>query len=424
MSDDPGDNLFLRLFTFLIRCLQHLPLTTLLLLGAAGLFAARVWIPLFDETIGRGPYFPGHLQLLEVPSQPEIRGFFRLWDGEWWRILVATLHHGSLVHLLFNAFFIWTCAALLERRLGIIVYAIFLFSAALASSLLEIWAESPFLGLSGVGYALFGALLMLRRSDPEVEEAVPSSFVLFGLGWLFFCLPLTWAHIVSIANGAHLGGFIYGTVVGWLLFSVGRHHRFVAMVMLALTHGVLCLLVALAVHPLKHGAYFARKAYYAQPVMGPQVISLCERATRFDPRQVWAWKIQIAAALQKDDIPRAWLLCLQAMKANRHEESLVELAREFWEGMASNSVREQAKQQFEQTFDGELKAWQLRVFGEVRVDVEIDEDLPTKTLHLDLNVDTDLFDFRRSGQPSSRQELNPQHPDSAREVREATSLDG
>ncbi len=376
---------------------RRLPISTLLLLTAAGLFAMRLTVPLFDRSIIPNQYFPGALFRLEFVNHPEVSGYFDLWRGEWWRIVVSGLHHGGILHLLFNAMLIWSCGAILEPRFGRLLYSFYLFSALLISALPELVIESNFVGLSGVGYALFGSLLVLRRVDAQVARAVTPQFVWIGFGWLFACIPLTLLKIAPIANGAHLGGLLYGAFVGWQLFIVGRRRPTLAVLTLGCAHGLAVVALSLILTPLHNGAYFSWRAKESQ---GLEAQLLWNRATVVDPRQVLAWKAQIVHALTQGDRLSAWSLCLNAAKANRSQEDFIETARELWIELERQSLTTQARGIFDRTFGPEAEAWQRRIFRDSQRILPIGsasghhvaiDDQPTEpTLEVRINVDEEL----------------------------------
>lgn len=397
-------NSFRRIFSLLGISLRRLPVTTLLLLAAAGLFAVRLTIPLFETSIDPRHYFPGALERLVVVEHPEISGYFHLWRGEWWRILISGLHHGSLLHLILNALLIWSCGAILEPRFGRLRYAFFLTAALVISALPEIAVEATFIGLSGVGYALFGVLLILRRVDQQVAKFVSPQFVWMGFSWLFLCIPLTQLKVFAVANGAHLGGLLYGAFVGWQLFVVGQRRPWMAVLSLGIVHGLAVCLLSYAVTPIWNGAYFAWKATDTRD-FGNELD--WQRATKLDPRQVWAWQHQIAIAVTEQDWVKAWGLSLNAAKANRSEEKFIEVARQLWPELEKALMTSPARQAFDQTFGSEADAWKQRIFGRTTdrlvpnspngVHVPIDDIESEPALSIQVSIDDDLPDFRHSG---------------------------
>lgn len=413
-------NFFRRILTFLGIALRRLPITTLLLLAAGGLFALRLTVPLFDTSIDPRHYFPGALEPLALVHYPEVHGYFQLWKGEWWRILVSCLHHFNVLHLVMNSLYIWPCAAVLEPRLGKLGYFLFLLSSALVSSLFEMTIESYFVGLSGVAYALFGALLMLRRVDPQVARFVTPSFVWSGFAWLFLCIVLTLLKLAPIANGAHLGGLVYGVFVGWQVFVVGRRRRWTATAMFGATHGLVVLAILMAMSPIQRGSYFSWKATNSS---GLEAQLYWHQATKLDPRQVLAWSQQIDHSIQQREWMAAWSLTLNAAKANRSENAFIEAARQLWSEIKNSAQTAQAEATLDRVFGPESAAWRERIFGpqpgsiadanRPGASISIDGELPAPTLSIKINVDNDLPNFTRPGNAKGIGEVDPEDPRSA-----------
>ncbi|MGX7877347.1 rhomboid family intramembrane serine protease [Mesorhizobium sp. ORM6] len=55
-----------------------------------------------------------------TPTLIALGGMFRslIWDGQWWRLVTATLMHASIAHLLGNSFALWRAGILLEGLVG------------------------------------------------------------------------------------------------------------------------------------------------------------------------------------------------------------------------------------------------------------------------------------------------------------------
>jgi len=163
---------------------------------------------------------------LAAPSLLEALALIKLDPGrgdlltlEPWRLLTAALVHGSPLHLLFNLFAMDLGARLVQRLYGprrlVLWYLLGVVAASLASS---IW--SPFtasVGASGGVFALFGIALGAEWAHrPLVERGVRAALgqigglilvnLLFGLG----------TSVVGggIDNAAHLGGLVFGLLLG------------------------------------------------------------------------------------------------------------------------------------------------------------------------------------------------------------------
>jgi membrane associated rhomboid family serine protease len=141
-------------------------------------------------------------------------------DGEWWRIVTAGFLHASLLHILFNMFFIYFLGQLLEPALGKLrfgaVYGVSLLGGSLGALLLS--NDSVTVGASGAAFGLLGAGIVAMRArgiDPMQS----------GLGMtLILNLGITLL-IPGISIGGHLGGLVAGALVALVLTTLGERRR-------------------------------------------------------------------------------------------------------------------------------------------------------------------------------------------------------
>jgi membrane associated rhomboid family serine protease len=138
-----------------------------------------------------------------------------VWDGgQIWRGLSATLPHVNFIHLAFNLYWLWTFGALLERVYGHLWCAAIYSFLALGSMLGDFAVLNGGVGLSGVGYGLWGMLMMLERHDPRFADAVDARTNQTFAVWFLLCIVLTVTHIMPVANVAHGLGAVLGILLG------------------------------------------------------------------------------------------------------------------------------------------------------------------------------------------------------------------
>jgi GlpG protein len=141
--------------------------------------------------------------------------------GQLWRFVTDILPHGNLAHLAFNLYWVWTLGSLVEEVFGHVkTFLIVVLFAGVSSA-----AEYAFLhggiGLSGVGYGLFGMLWVLSRRDERFRDAVDPQTTLLFVAWFFLCIVLTATKVMPVANFAHGVGALAGALLG-LVISGGR----------------------------------------------------------------------------------------------------------------------------------------------------------------------------------------------------------
>jgi len=134
------------------------------------------------------------------------------------------------------------------------------------------------IGGSGALYGLFGFAWASRRIHPELREVVTLNRSAAWAGWFLAC----WlAPALHVANGAHLGGLVFGIVTGAV---AARSSRFLR----ALPGATLVLAIAAGLFPLWKAGWWAaigyrdHKAGHSRGAIEAYAMSL-----RLDPSQSW-----------------------------------------------------------------------------------------------------------------------------------------
>src|SRR5690348_7485629 len=113
----------------------------------------------------------------------------RVWEKwELWRALTSTLPHVNFYHLAFNLYWFWVFVTLVERVYGHLRFAGVVALLALGSSLAEFSLSEGGVGLSGVGYGLWGMLWVLNRRDPRFAGAVDRETTRIFAAWFLVCI--------------------------------------------------------------------------------------------------------------------------------------------------------------------------------------------------------------------------------------------
>jgi membrane associated rhomboid family serine protease len=175
------------------------------IVGGVGILAIGVSLAFWSETVDVTPLLDDH----------HVR------KGEVWRLATSVLPHGDPIHLVFNLVWLWVLGTLVEdvfghaRALGLILLL------AVGSSAAEHAFFHGGIGLSGVGYGLFGFLWVLSRRDPRFRDAIDPQTVGLFVGWFFLCIVLTVADAWNVANLAHGAGALLGALLG-LAVAAGK----------------------------------------------------------------------------------------------------------------------------------------------------------------------------------------------------------
>lgn len=135
-------------------------------------------------------------------------------EGSYWALVTSAFVHIEPLHLLFNLYWFWILGGAFEKTFGPVQFFLFVVFSAFVSSGLEFLLGETGIGLSGVGYALFGFAWMTRGTYHEFGRIVNDRVVQLFLLWALICIVATYAGLMNIANVAHVGGCAFGVCLG------------------------------------------------------------------------------------------------------------------------------------------------------------------------------------------------------------------
>lgn len=163
-----------------------------------------------------------------------------IWNGHLWGLVTPVFIHGGVLHLLFDMLWLVQLGRILERTLPPAVYLGFIVAAAAVGSATEMLVSGTTgIGMSGVVYAMFGLMWAGRGAYPVWGAVANLGNLRYLIGWGLFCIVATYLHFLSIGNGAHAGGFLFGLCIGYLCYSPRRRWVWAAPLALLLTACVL-----------------------------------------------------------------------------------------------------------------------------------------------------------------------------------------
>ena len=147
-------------------------------------------------------------------------------QGEIWRLVSPAFIHFGVLHILFNALWVWEFGRRLEKVMGKLPYLLlFLLSAVVANVAQFLFGGNlNFGGLSGVVYGYLGCLFVLYRWRPVAELYMPPGILIFMLIWLGagFIGAIDFFIAGKIANWAHLGGLLSGCAYAYGFMKLSR----------------------------------------------------------------------------------------------------------------------------------------------------------------------------------------------------------
>jgi membrane associated rhomboid family serine protease len=111
--------------------------------------------------------------------------------GEIWRLLTSAFPHRDILHLAFNVYWLWVFGTAVEQVYGHLKTAGLFALFAVGSGSMEFALARGGVGLSGVGYGLFGLLWVLSSRDEKFSDAIDQRTVQLFVGWFVFCVATT-----------------------------------------------------------------------------------------------------------------------------------------------------------------------------------------------------------------------------------------
>ena len=142
-----------------------------------------------------------------------------------WGMITTIFIHGSPLHLIFDMLWLLQLGRMLEATLHPLTYLAFIVGAAVVGSGCEVLISgSPGIGMSGVVYAMFALMWAGRGMYPAWAAIATQQNLRFLIGWAILCIVATYIPIlrIGVANGAHVGGFLFGLCIGFLFFTPRR----------------------------------------------------------------------------------------------------------------------------------------------------------------------------------------------------------
>ena len=150
--------------------------------------------------------------------------------GELWRLLTSVFPHVDILHLVFNVYWLWIFGTSVEKRFGHLQTAGLFALLAIGSNSIDFALELGGVGLSGIGYGLFGLLWVLSKRDARFRGTMDKRTIQIFIAWFFLCILLTAGKQYSVANVAHTAGALLGILIGFAISTPRRRNLLFAVV--------------------------------------------------------------------------------------------------------------------------------------------------------------------------------------------------
>jgi membrane associated rhomboid family serine protease len=142
-----------------------------------------------------------------------------IYEGKPWALLTSAFVHIEPLHFLFNLYWLWVLGRALEASIGSLRWAVFVLAAAWISGGIQLSSGQSGIGLSGVGYALFGFGWAAGPRFPELRRVVQHQTVVLFVVWGVICVITTQLGIMNVGNLAHGAGLAFGLAAGFAVAS-------------------------------------------------------------------------------------------------------------------------------------------------------------------------------------------------------------
>ena len=160
----------------------------------------------------------------------------------WMSVITSMFMHGGFLHLAGNMLYLWIFGNNVEDRLGrggfLLFYLVGGVLAALAQVAIDPNSPVPTIGASGAIAATLGAYLVFYPGARVTSLVflgffyqlmnIPAAIVLvlwFGLQLLSGIGSLGVSQSGGVAFFAHIGGFVFGAFVAWVVRALGTGRR-------------------------------------------------------------------------------------------------------------------------------------------------------------------------------------------------------
>jgi GlpG protein len=164
-----------------------------------------------------GINFEGNLYSWEVYKKWGSPSLTDIFTGSYWGLVTSNFLHTELWHIAFNLYWLWIFGKKIEFESSKTFFVLLILSSALVSSLSELsFGDTTGIGLSGIGYSLFGFIFVKRRTSEDYKDYLDQRTKQLFLFWLVICFVLTQTKTWNVGNAAHVGGLLWGMFLAYI----------------------------------------------------------------------------------------------------------------------------------------------------------------------------------------------------------------
>jgi GlpG protein len=152
--------------------------------------------------------------------------FFKVAEGEYWRLLTPIFLHFSLLHIVFNMLWLWDLGRRVELRQGPWQLLLIVVLIGVGSNIAQAAFAGPniFGGMSGVDYGLLGYCWLWGwvRKDPVLHVPKAVMIAMVAIMLLSMTGITEFMGGPAVANAAHVGGLVMGLLLGAYVMLLTR----------------------------------------------------------------------------------------------------------------------------------------------------------------------------------------------------------
>ncbi|HYH13628.1 MAG TPA: rhomboid family intramembrane serine protease [Flavisolibacter sp.] len=206
-----------------------------------------------------------------------------IFNGDFWGLFTSNFLHVEIWHIAFNLYWLWILGKRIEFESKKMFYVFLILSSALVSSLAQLaFSDGTGIGLSGIGYALFGFLYVKSRTVEEYRNYLDKKTINLFFFWLMLCVVLTKTGVWTIGNAAHIGGLFWGALIAY----ISKYDKYVRYSTGFIYLGVLTILILRGPFSTSYLSYQAYELHKNEKV--EEAIVAYKKILRVDPDSEFA----------------------------------------------------------------------------------------------------------------------------------------
>ncbi len=167
------------------------------------------------------------LRSMQFMLQMGAQSYESVLNGAWYQLITSLFLHFGVNHLFNNMLLLGFSGYELEKRIGHLRFFVVYFCAGIVGNVAslvyhhQIGEQVYSAGASGAIYGVIGALIiMLSKGRSQKGKLSPARIILMAVLTIYIGFTS-----VGVDNAAHIGGFVTGILLGFLLSKISRYGK-------------------------------------------------------------------------------------------------------------------------------------------------------------------------------------------------------